>query len=73
MLSTEEIKNRVTYHTPSQEGVETHAALSGIFIKIMHEIEALVPAGREKAIVFTKLEEAKMWASAGVARNPETR
>ena len=73
MLTSEEIKNRVTYHAPSQEGVETHAALSGIFIDVMHKIDALVPDGREKALVFTALEGAKMWASAGVARNPDTR
>ena len=72
-LSSEEIVNRVTYHAPSVEGVEKHAALSGNFIDLMHKIDALVPDGREKSIVFTKLEEAKMWASAGVARNPETR
>lgn len=73
MLTTEEITNRVTYHAPSSDGVAKHAALSGKFIEIMHDIDALVPDGREKAIVMTKLEEAKMWASAGVARNPKTR
>jgi len=72
MIDGAEIKNRVTYHAPSPEGVERHEAIAGNFIELMHVIEAIMPDGREKSIVFTKLEEAKMWASAGVARNPET-
>ena len=35
--------------------------------------EAVCPYSREQSLAFTKLEEAKMWASAAVARNPETR
>ena len=72
-LSNEEISDRVRYHAPSPNGVETHGILSGLFEKIMHEIQVFVPDGRERSIVMTRLEEAKMWASAGVARNPETR
>jgi hypothetical protein len=72
-LAGAEIRNRVTYHAPSPEGILKHAALSDGFALLMGEIDELVPEGREKALVFTKLEEAKMWASAGVARNPETR
>lgn len=73
MLTSEEIQNRVHYHAPSEEGKLKHERLSIAFDTIMHTIEMVVPDGREKSIVFTKLEEAKMWASAGVARNPETR
>lgn len=72
-LSTVEIRDRVIYHAPSQQGVERHAALSVAFEWIMRNIDVTVPNGREKSLAFTKIEEAKMWASAGVARNPETR
>lgn len=72
-LTDDEIQNRVTYHPPSEKGRGTHAQLSHVFAVLMQNIDELVPAGREKSLVFTKLEEAKMWASAGVARNPETR
>ena len=72
-LSAYEIEDRVTYHAPSPEGIETHAALSLAIFNAIQIIDARVPAGREKSLAITKLEEAKMWASAGVARNPVTR
>lgn len=68
----EERANRYSYHSPSEAGVVKHARLSVLFIELEGEIASLVPAGREFSIVKTKLEEAKMWASAGVARNPDT-
>jgi len=73
MIDNEEISNRVRYHAPSRAGSERHGILSLGFEAIMGTVNDVVPDGREKSIVFTKLEEAKMWASAGVARNPETR
>lgn len=39
----------------------------------MRAIEAVCPDGREKSLAITNLEMAKFWASAAVARNPETR
>jgi hypothetical protein len=72
-MTSEEIKNRVCYHSPSFDGINKHAELSKNFADLMQLIEIIVPDGREKALAFTKLEEAKMWASAGVARNPDTR
>lgn len=71
-ITMEEIENRVTYHAPSPGGVERHKALSDAAAAFMAVVEATVPDGREKTLVFTNIEQAKMWASAGVARNPET-
>lgn len=73
MLSNEEIHERVTYHSPSPAGVKRHARLSAAFETLMIECRDVCAPGRELALVFTKLEEAKMWASASVARNAETR
>lgn len=67
-----EVHDRMTYHAPSQEGIRRHSTLSVIFENVMQEVDAIVPPGREKSLALTKLEEAKMWASAGVARNPRT-
>jgi len=72
-LTESDIRDLVSYHAPSEAGVERHAILSDAFQTIMRVVSDVVPVGREQSIVFTKLEEAKMWASAGVARNSETR
>ena len=71
-LMNEEIKDRVTFHAPSPSGVERHRQLSEAADAFMRVIRDVVPEGREKALAFTNTEQAKMWASAGVARNPET-
>lgn len=68
-----DMEERFTYHAPSPEGVATHAELSRLFIDLALRVHDLVPQGRERSLVLTKLEEAKFWASAGVARNPHTR
>ena len=73
MLDGNNIKDRFTYHAPSTAGVERHGDLSAAFVNLAFVIESTCPDGREKALVYTKLEEAKFWASAAVARNPETR
>lgn len=72
-LTDEEIADRVTYHAPSPEGIARHAALSKVIENAIREVDELLLPGREKSLAITKLEESKMWASAGVARNPETR
>ena len=69
----EDIVNRFTYHTPSSDGVDKHAALTNGFVMLAGQVVAICPPGRERSLVLTKLEEAKFWASAAVARNPETR
>ena len=72
-LTDEEIRNRVTYHAPSAAGVDRHGKLSAAFAVLMAIVDETCPSGRDKSVVFTHLETAKMWASAAVARNPETR
>ena len=64
---------RLTYHAPSEAGIERHAAIAGVVSEAMGTIEDICQDSREKSLAMTKLEEAKFWASAAVARNPETR
>ena len=52
-------------------------SLEALAHRLFHEalmavVEEVVPDGREKSLAITKIEEAKMWSSAGVARNPAT-
>ena len=69
----DEIENRFNYHPPSPGGVERHGELSAVYENLAHVIDRICPGGREKSLAMTKLEESKFWASASVARNPETR
>lgn len=71
-ITKAEIEDRVTYHAPSAQGVERHRKLSDAAAAFMQTVADVCPDGREKSLALTKAEEAKMWASAAVARNPET-
>lgn len=68
-----ELNDRFHYQSPSPDGVQRHAALSQHFSELAGWIDEICPPGREKSLVLTKLEEAKFFASAAVARNEETR
>ena len=72
-VTTEQLRERFSYHKPSPEGVERHQRLTDAFVQLAQIVNVVCPEGREKSLVFTKLEEAKMMASAAVARNPRTR
>ena len=72
-LSTEEIEDRVSYHAPTPGGVARHRDLADAIAHAIGVVEGVCIDSREKSLAVTKLEEAKMWASAAVARNPVTR
>lgn len=63
------IENDFVYHPvkPGQE--ERYVHLRDEARKLAHLIHDLSPDGREKMIALGKLEEAIMWANAGIARN----
>lgn len=56
-----------TPHLLNAQGLEKSQRLRAAFSALLCEVEALLPAGRELAIVRTKLEEACMFAVRGVA------
>lgn len=72
-MTSEQIRDRFTYHPPSDEGRHRHASLTEAFIDVATMVEETCPNGREKNAALKYLENAKFWASAAVARNPETR
>ena len=69
----EQLYSNSHYHKASPTGAEVPQVLSNRFEEFARFVRETCPEGRELSLVFTKLEEAKMWASAAVARNPETR
>lgn len=66
-----EIRERMNYHAPTPEAAEAHRELSTALERALLAIDRIVPPGREKSVAVTKIEEAKFWASAGVARKME--
>jgi hypothetical protein len=47
---------------------ELYQAIRDLAKVLVTHIQAAVPEGREKALAITKVEEAVMWANAGIAR-----
>lgn len=61
--------DRFTHHPPANaDVVRLHERVREGFTELAFLVDSLLPAGREKALVFTKIEEAMFWANAGVAR-----
>jgi hypothetical protein len=67
-LDPEDIKNRVTYHPPTEEKIRKHSLVRGHIQTVMEDFNETLPEGREKSLVFTKLEEVMFWANAAVGR-----
>ena len=69
-LSQVEINNRTKWHPPKDQSVaEVHANIRRVINETISNFNNNVPEGREKDLAITKLEEAMMWANAGIARN----
>ncbi|MFB5761042.1 Acb2/Tad1 domain-containing protein [Paenibacillus medicaginis] len=63
------MENNFTYHAPKPGQPDTYEAIREKAKELAYLIDELVPNSREKSLAQTKLEEAVMWANAGVARN----
>lgn len=63
-----DIKNRMGYHPASTDELrQTYEANRTMFIGLALELNAVIPEGREKALMLTHLQDALMWANAAVA------
>lgn len=64
-----DIETRFAYHRPKdQETASTHETVRAACGGLALELSLLVPDRRELALAVTKIEEAMMWANAGIAR-----
>lgn len=59
---------RFEYHKPDGTKVTKHEAIREACRVLAHEIEALCPNGREKALAITHVEEAMLWSNTSIAR-----
>ncbi len=63
------IENNFKYHTPKPGQPEIYTEIREKAKELALLMEEKVPTSREKSLAMTNLEQAVMWANAGIARN----
>lgn len=63
-----DLERRFTYHKPTEEKAAKFPIIRDKAKELAYILEDLCPNGREKSLALTKLEEAVMWANAGISR-----
>lgn len=63
------IENNFMYHAPKNDQQQRYEDIRQVAKNFALLIQHSVPESREKSLAMTKLEEAVMWANAGIARN----
>lgn len=65
----EQIKRNFTYHPPKEDQQDRYLALREKGKQLAKLIVDITPSSREQSLALTNLEQAIMWANAGIARN----
>lgn len=68
-MANPQIENNFKYHAPKPGQPEIYTEIREMAKELAELIDEKVPNSREKALAMTNLEQAVMWANAGVARN----
>lgn len=61
------MKSEFQVHMLNESGIAKATELGEAFSALLEKVETLVPAGRERALVVTKLQEASFFAKRGIA------
>lgn len=69
MSKKDQIEKAFTYHAPREGQPEVYVEIRQKAKEFACTVLALCPDSREQSLALTKIEEAVMWANAGVARN----
>jgi hypothetical protein len=68
-MNPDDLANRFTYHKPQPGQPEIYQEIRKAGHDLARLIDGHVPDSREKSLAITNLEQAVMWANAGIARN----
>lgn len=73
-MDQSELVKRFDYHPPLTDDVKLrHEAVRSTLKSAAAVLVQLVPEGREQSLMVTAIEEAMMWANAGIARTQPQR
>ncbi len=65
---TDRIDNDFKFHPADEDTGKRHHEVREVLRSAARHLSGVVPEGRELSLALTKLEEAMMWANAGIAR-----
>jgi hypothetical protein len=68
MINDAELTTRFTYHSPKGTQPERFVAIRDAARSLAELVVDTVPESREQSLALTAIEEAVMWANAGIAR-----
>lgn len=68
-MMVERIERDFTYHPPTDHKAESYKSIRATGKALALDIVARCPDCRERSLALTKIEEAVMWANAGIARS----
>lgn len=65
------MRDEFNVHILNDQGIALAKQVAEIFSAALDQIESIIPPGRERALVATKLQEAAFFAKRGVALQPD--